>query len=136
MYEIGTAAETTGDSSHVVGQRWSRTALLLSVVSGSLAAVSGVVGLAWDVRTLAAILALAAALVGAIVVALRPAEQAAQAYAFADACWEVSGAARDDLLAVADMTVDEARKTLDQLRRRSHEVSRRRPGPRADSDTP
>jgi hypothetical protein len=123
----------TGDASHHAGETWSHRASGFALTSGLLAAISGVLGLAWDIHLIAALLALASATVGALIVALTPADRAIAEHAFADANWEISGRARDLLLGIVESQPDQARAALSALRRRAHVVARRRPAPRADA---
>ncbi len=125
LFEIGDAYERTGDESFGRAETWKRRSDLLATVAGVLAATSGIVGLAWESRLVAAVLALTAASISAVLLAFRPIERASHAKSYADACWEISAEVRSMMIDIPEMTLSEARKALARVRTRAHKVSRR-----------
>jgi hypothetical protein len=131
IFALGETHERNGDDRARRAAQWRRGSDALALLAAVLAATSGIVGLAWNTRIVAAVFALAAAVVAAVIATFQPTKRTARCNRSAAEHWRISGTARDLLNRLPEMPVDEARTALGHLR----ELAQRRPRER-DGDDP
>lgn len=90
---LGDTHERNGDDCGRRAARWSGGGDALALAAAVLATTSGIVGLAWNTRTVAAVFALAAAVVAAVIATFQPAKRTARYSRSAAEHWRVSGTA-------------------------------------------
>jgi hypothetical protein len=116
IVELQDVYERNGDARALRAVQWARAGDGLALVAAVLAATAGIVGLAWNSRIVAAVLALVAAVVAAVIATFQPATRTSRCKASAAEHWRVSAAARDVVNRLPEMRIEEARTELERLR--------------------